>query len=433
MKYVQINSVPNGSTGNVMMRTKEERIVAGDECWTMWGRGRSAENDYEYNFGDKFGFYSDVLLTRFDGKTGFHSKVATSRLIAKLEEIDPDVVHLHNIHGYYINIDILFNWLSKHRCHVNWTLHDCWAFTGHCVHFTYAKCTQWQSHCAYSEPCCQVNAYPKTISKSSVRRNFARKRELFTMLPESQLTLFAPSEWLADSTRQSFLAKYPVEVHHNTIDTQVFKPTSSDFREHCGLQDKFVVLGIASPWTERKGLDDFVRLANELDDRFAVVLVGLSEQQIKQMSTKVTTLSRAASAEGLTEAYVSSDLLVKSSIAEAFAMTVVKSLACDTRVLISRKSACKEAIETLACGNTLVSDLDFESLKETNLTVGEGCKMILLGRTESKRQLAALYSMTNVFFNPTQEDNYPTVNLEARACGAVIWCYDVGGCRETLS
>lgn len=343
MRYVQVNTVPNGSTGTVMRRTAEERRAAGDDCWMMWGRGRAAENDREYNFGSRAGTYADALLTRLDDRAGFHSGAATRRLLDKLDEIDPDVVHLHNLHGYYLNVEMLFGWLASHRCQVRWTLHDCWAFTGHCAYFTYVGCDRWKTGC---HDCPQKGAYPTSRLLDSSGRNWEDKRGIFTGVPPKRMTLVTPSRWLAGLVGKSFLRGYPVEVRHNIVDRTVFKPTPSDFRERHGIGDRFMVLGVASPWTERKGLSDFVRLACELDPgRFAVVLVGLGRRQLR----------------GLPEGVVG------------------------------------------------------------------------LGRTESRGELAAVYTAANAFLNPTWEDNYPTVNLEAQACGTSVVTYDVGGCAETLS
>ena len=343
--YAHINTVPNGSTGGIMMKEHRELLASGEESFVFWGRGRAAEGEREMRFATDLEVKTDVLQTRLDGKAGFHSKAATRRLLSRLDVIQPDVVHLHNLHGYYVNVEMLFEWLVARDCKVEWTLHDCWAFTGHCAHFTYVKCAQWQSHCAYVKPCPQLDTYPKTYSKASCSRNFEQKRRLFNLVPADRMKLITPSQWLADLVGESFLSKYPVEVRHNTIDTSVFKPTPSDFRERYGIGDRFMVLGVASPWTERKGLADFVRLAGELDsEKYAIVLVGLSEKQVKEMP------------EGI----------------------------------------------------------------------------VCLARTDSREELAGIYSTADVFFNPTVEDNYPTVNLEAEACGTPVVTYDTGGCAETL-
>lgn len=290
----------------------------------------------------------DALQTRIDGKAGFHSKGITRRLLKKLDQIDPDVIHLHLLLGYYINVEMLFSWLANHRCRIIWTLHDCWAFTGHCIHFTYVKCMQWCTQCTAYTSCPQKRTYPETWfgGDRSVRWSFEQKRRLFTLLPPERMRLITPSRWLADLVKRSFLAKYDVEVVHNVVDADVFKPTPSDFRERYGIGGRFMVLGVAGRWTERKGLVDFVRLAHELDPkRFSVVVVGMSEGQIKETS-------------------------------------------------------------------------------------GE---LIFLPRTNSPEELAAVYTAADIFFNPTQEDNFPTVNLEAEACGTPVITYDTGGCSETVA
>lgn len=344
--YAHINTVPNGSTGGIMMKEHRELLAAGEESYAFWGRGREAEKPNEMKFASDAEVKLDVLQTRIDGRAGFHSKNATKRLLARLEEIQPDVVHLHNLHGYYVNIEMLFKWLANYKCEVEWTLHDCWAFTGHCAYFSYVKCSQWKDLCAHATPCSQLNTYPKTFSKASCSWNFEEKSRLFNLVPAERMKLIAPSQWLADLVGESFLKDFLVVVRHNTIDTDVFKPTPSDFRERYGIGDRFMILGVASPWTERKGLADFVRLAGELDSgKYGIALVGLSEKQIKEMPEGIV---------GLT-------------------------------------------------------------------------------RTDSREELAGIYSSADAFFNPTTEDNFPTVNLEAEACGTCVVTYDTGGCRETLS
>lgn len=343
--YAHINTVPNGSTGGVMMKEHKELLAAGEESYVFWGRGRVGECDHELRFATDAEVKFDALQTRLDGKAGFHSRAATKRLLERLDEIKPDVVHLHNLHGYYVNVEMLFEWLAARECCVEWTLHDCWAFTGHCAHFTYVKCAQWKSHCAYAKPCPQLDTYPKTYSKASCSWNFEQKKHLFNLVSVERMKLITPSQWLSNLVGESFLSRYTVEVRHNTINTSVFQPTPSDFRERHGIGERFMILGVASPWTERKGLGDFVRLADKLDgDKYAIVLVGLSEKQIQQMP------------EGI----------------------------------------------------------------------------IGLARTDSREELAGIYTAADVFFNPTREDNYPTVNLEAEACGTSVVTYDTGGCRETL-
>ena len=428
--YAHINTVPNGSTGGIMMKEHKELLAAGEESYTFWGRGREAEKTNEMKFASEAEVKLDVLQTRIDGKAGFHSKAATKRLLERLDEIKPDVVHLHNLHGYYVNIEMLFNWLANYNCKVEWTLHDCWSFTGHCAYFTYAKCAQWKEHCANSRPCSQLNTYPKTYSNSSCSWNYEEKNRLFNLVPAERMKLITPSQWLADLVGESFLKNYPVEVRHNTIDTSVFKPTPSDFRERYGIGNRFMILGVASPWTERKGLGDFIRLAGELDnEKYAIVLVGLSEKQIKKLSGQLVALPKTESQEKLAEVYSAADVFVHPGVEETFGMTVIEAQACGTSVVAMEGSACAEIADP-AMATVVTPDLSM--LEAANFNLSGGGRVILMTRTDSPMQLAALYTSADVFFNPTVEDNFPTVNLEAEACGTPVVTYDTGGCRETV-
>ena len=345
LRYVQINSFYNGSTGSIMRKLHAGLLERGVDSYAFWGRRHDTVDSHMQCCATKSEVYLHGAMTRLFDRMGFYSKRDTARLLRRLDEIDPDVVHLHNIHGYYVNIEMLFGWLASHQCQVRWTLHDCWAFTGHCAHFSYVKCEQWRSHCAQSKPCLQLDTYPKTICKANCARNYEDKRRIFTSIPAERMTLITPSQWLADLVGESFMMGYRVEVRHNTVDTAVFKPTRSDFRERNNIGNRFMVLGVASPWTERKGLADFSNLWEKLDHtRYAIVLVGLNEKQLK------------------------------------------------------------------------------------NLPEG----VIGIRRTEFPQELAGIYSTADVFFNPTVEDNFPTVNLEAEACGTPVITYNTGGCAETV-
>lgn len=343
LRYVQLNSFYNGSTGTLMRNLHRNLSARGVDSYIFWGRRHKTVNDHEQCCATKEGVYLHGALSRLTDRAGFYSKRDTAKLLRKLDEIDPDIVHLHNIHGYWINIEMLFGWLAKHHSRVRWTLHDCWAFTGHCPYFQYVGCNRWLAGCF---DCPQKRGYPSSLLLDSSMRNWEDKRRAFTSVPPERMTLITPSRWLAGLVGQSFLKAYPIEVRHNTVDRSVFKPTPSDFRERCGIGDRFMILGVASPWTERKGLDDFVRLVSDLDsDRYAIVLVGLTKKQIKWLPTTI----------------------------------------------------------------------------------------VALERTSSPQELAGIYAAADILFNPTREDNFPTVNLEAEACGTSVATYDTGGCAETIS
>lgn len=350
MRYVQINAYSGGWADSIIFKKHRELVAAGDESWVFWARGKHEQDDHLQRIASYPEVCLDAALTRLDGRPGFHSKAITRRLLKKLDEIDPDVVHLHLLLGYYINVEMLFEWLAAHRCKVVWTLHDCWAFTGHCIYFTYAKCTQWRSGCAASTSCPQKRTYPETLAgDSSVRWSYERKKRLFTMLPAERVQLITPSQWLAGLVKQSFLGKYDVKVVHDTVNTDVFKPTPSDFRERQGLEGRFLVLGVAASWSERKGLPVFVQLAKELDPaRFAVLVVGLSKKQIKRVKAEappIIALPRTNSMEELAEVYTACDVLLNPSVEETFGMNVAEAGACGTDAIVVEGSACAEVAD----------------------------------------------------------------------------------------
>lgn len=346
MRYVQINAYANGWADSIVFSKHRELQSQGHESWVFWARGEHEQDEHMQKIASYPEVCLDALLTRIDGRAGFHSKAITRRLLRKLDAIDPDVVHLHLLLGYYINVGMLFGWLAAHRCKVVWTLHDCWAFTGHCIHFTYAGCDQWRTTgCAVCAPCPQKRTYPETCfgGDRSVRWNFEEKRRLFTILPPERMRLITPSKWLAGLVKRSFLSKYDVEIVHNTVDTSVFKPTPSDFRECYGIGNRFMILGVASKWTERKGLDVFVDLSRNLDsEHFAVVTVGLTKKQIKQVECELVALPRTDSLGMLAEIYTAADVFLNPSIEETFGMNVAEAAACGTRSIVIEGSACAE-------------------------------------------------------------------------------------------
>lgn len=371
MRYVQINSFYNGSTGTIMRGLHKELLEQGHDSYVFWGRRHETVSDHERRCASKAGVCLHGALTRLTGRAGFYSRRDTARLLEELDRIDPDVVHLHNVHGYYVNVEMLFEWLAAHRCQVRWTLHDCWAFTGHCAYFTYVKCAQWQSRCAYEKPCCQLSTYPKTISKRSCIRNFDDKKRLFGLVPAERMELITPSKWLADLVGESFLSKYLVTVKHNEIDRTVFKPTPSDFRERYGIGDRFMVLGVASPWTERKGLGDFEWLAANLDERYAVVLVGLSSKQMKQLPANAVGLGRVDGPAELAGIYTAADLFVNPSREETYGMTVAEAAACGTPVAVVEGSACVEVAEVSGAEAHVIA-ADLSDLRATVIRLGGG-------------------------------------------------------------
>lgn len=343
MKVLFINSVAGiGSTGRIAADQCRELMAQGHECALAYGRDKANCDDIStICIGTPMDFQLHGVMSRLLDNHGFASGCATRKFLNWASEYDPDVLWLHNIHGYYLNIDLLFQWIkSRPQMKVKWTLHDCWSFTGHCAYFDFAGCDRWMTGCY---DCPQKKAYPASMLLDNSKRNFTKKQALFTGVKD--LTLITPSKWLADLVKKSFLKEYPVEVVYNTINTDIFKPTESNFRGDNGLENKKIILSVASIWENRKGLQDILALASMADENWHIVLVG-----------------------------------------------------------------------------TIPNYRDLEIPEN----------VLVIPRTNSPQELAAIYTAADVLVNPTYEDNYPTVNLEALACGTPVITYCTGGSPESL-
>jgi glycosyltransferase involved in cell wall biosynthesis len=345
-KLLLINSgINSGSTGRI---AEEIGLLANSNGWTSYiayGRTENKSQLEKIKMGNKLSLYWHVLLTRLFDWHGLASSRATQKLIEQIQTINPDIIHLHNIHGYYLNYKILFQYLKKSNIPVVWTLHDCWAFTGHCVYFDYIKCDKWKTQC---NQCPQKKTYPSSFFKDRSRQNFSSKKESF-LYNQDLLTLVPVSNWLADLCSQSFFKNTSIKQIYNGVNINIFKPASEEKKNEIlkkyNIKTNFLILGIASVWSKRKGLDDFIKLSNLIPDDYSILLVGLTAKQIKKLPPQI----------------------------------------------------------------------------------------IGIKRTENVNELAVIYSVADVFISPTWEDNFPTTNLEALACGTPIITYKTGGSIEAVS
>ncbi|WP_317414259.1 glycosyltransferase [Holdemanella porci] len=341
MKILMINVVCGiRSTGRICTDLAKELDKEGHQVKIAYGRD-SVPPQYE-KYAVKIGSEFDVKLhgikSRMFDRAGFGSENATKRFIEWVEKFDPDIIHLHNIHGYYINVEILFDYLRRCNRKIIWTLHDCWSFTGHCTYFDYVSCTKWKEGCFN---CSQRREYPESLLIDNSKNNYIEKKKIFTGI--KNLIIITPSKWLADLVHQSFLKEYPVFVINNGVDTDVFKKNSMISDSKNKYVDKKIILGVAAIWNRRKGLRDFIELSKIIDDRYKIIVVGVSENQINMLPPNI----------------------------------------------------------------------------------------IGIKRTNSVEELSKLYNIATVFVNPTYEDNYPTTNLEAIACGTPVISYKTGGSSES--
>lgn len=342
MKILLINEVCGyTSTGRICGEIAEELCGKGHEVKIAYGRSSYVPEKYRkygIKIGNDWSVRFHALQTRLFDRHGFGSRRATKKFLEWADKFDPDIVWLHNLHGYYINIELLFQWIKSHpEKNVKWTLHDCWAFTGHCVHFTMAKCDKWKEGC---RNCPQKGEYPASRWRDRSEKNYREKKKLFCGI--EKMLIITPSQWLAGLVGQSFLRDYPVEVRHNKIDETVFKPTKSNFREKYGLQEKKIILGVANVWGKGKGLDDFLELAKMLDDDYAVVLVGLSAKQLKRIPEKIKGFDKVKEARQLAEIYSASDIYINASKEETFGLTTLEAAKCGTKVIVYDATASTE-------------------------------------------------------------------------------------------
>ena len=358
MKVLLINSVCGiRSTGRICTDIAETLETQGHQCKIAYGREVVPEKfkKYAVRIGTNNSVRRDAFFTRLFDNAGFNSTLATKKFIKWIKEYNPDVIHLHNLHGYYINIKILFNFLAKSNIPVVWTLHDCWAFTGHCSHFVSKKCNKWQTQCF---KCPSKKSYPKSILIDASKRNYQAKKRLFTSV--KNMTIVTPSDWLKNLVEKSFLGKYPVKTIHNGIDLSVFKPTESNFREQHGLTDKKIILGVASAWGKGKGLDDFIELSKKINDEYKVVLVGLKKEQVKNLPQQILAIERTNSIEQLAEIYTAADVFFNPSRQETMGLTTVEAMACGTPAVVSNFTAVPEVMDEN--GGIVVEDLQVDNV-----------------------------------------------------------------------
>ena len=358
-KLLQINPVmrTNTSTGRIMKEIGELAMANGWESYVAYSGGRDGlmhTTSVPVPVGDRLSVAWHAVQTRLFDRHGLASIRATKEFIKRIDEISPDIVHIHNIHGYFLNYEILFDYLSHSDIQVVWTVHDCWLYTGHCYYYAKAGCTRWKTRCHH---CPQKHKFPASWLLDRSARNWEDKKKAFTSMPKDRLTIVPVSDWIRREMSESFLKDFDYQTIHNGIDIDAFCPKpqgDGEVRARYGIGDRHIILGVASIWSDEKGLGDFVRMAGKLNDDEIIVLVGI-----------------------------------------------------DRKMLDDRLA--EEGAQAL------------------------GSRFITVKRTADTGQLAELYSAATAFVNPTWQDNYPTVNLEAISCGTPVVTYRTGGSVEAIS
>ena len=346
MNVLQINTTYNsGSTGRIVSQIGEKISSLGGKSYVAYGRG-SANSKFSklFKVGSKLDFYFHALLTRIFDLHGFGSISNTRRLIKFIEGNEIDVIHLHNVHGYYLNLKILFDYLRVLDLPVVWTLHDCWTFTGHCSHFMNANCNKWETFC---NKCPQLDSYPRSIFFDNSKLNFFHKKELFCSVPN--LTLIPVSSWLEGVLRKSFLSKSAIHKIYNGIDLDCFNPDriNSSITDFYKIGKRKIVLGVANVWNEKKGYLDFISLSTMLSSDYQVVIIGLSRSQIKKLPSNVIGISRTEHLDDLVSWYTNSLVLFNPTYEDTYPTVNLESIACGTPVITYNTGGSPESITNL--------------------------------------------------------------------------------------
>lgn len=349
IRVLQISTVcGSGSVGRIMVDIYHTLEKNGDRALIAYGRQKAPDGIQAFRFGSGADMALHVLSTFFKGEHGFASAGQTRRLTEKIRQWDPDVIHLHNIHGFVLQVELLFAYLKEAGKPVVWTLHDCWPYTGHCAFYDYTGCGGWKSGCRFCRE--YRRTYPYALFKNRTESNYIRKRAAFTGVPG--LTLAVPSRWLEAEVKQSFLGAYPVEVIPNGIDRGKFRPMRTGLRARLGLEDRFVVLGVANVWERRKGLAYLLWLAEKLPADCRVVLIGLSGRQKRRLPEKVLGISRTADTEELAGYYSMADVFVNATLEDNFPTTNLEALSCGTPVITFDTGGSPECLDE-SCGRVV--------------------------------------------------------------------------------
>lgn len=344
MKIIEINiTKSSGSTGRIATQIQKYVNDKGDLCQIAFGYGND-EDITDFSMYSWVGTHMHSFLSRKLCMQGRCSWFQTYRLLKFLKEEKPDIVHLHNIHGHYLNYEILFRYLKSIQIPVIWTFHDCWPYTGKCAHYSSAGCEKWKTECF---DCPNLQTYPDSSFDGS-RKNYQYKKRCFTDL--KKLHIVCNSDWLKSQVEESFFKGREISRIYNGVDTGVFySKTANDVKEAAekyGIDlKKKTILGVSSVWKADKGLQIFLELAQAIPSEYQVVLVGVSDRQKETLPKAVAAIERTEDMQELATLYTLADVLVNASKEETFGMVAVEAMACGTPVVVSSQTACPEIVD----------------------------------------------------------------------------------------
>lgn len=358
MRVFQLNTFCGvKSTGRIALEIAKLVKNDGGECLIGYGVPELSPDakDYAFRIGLPFERKVHAAMRKLLDAEGYGSLLGTLSLIRKLKQFQPDLIHIHNLHGCYLHLPTLFRYLKKTQIPVVWTLHDCWPFTGHCAYFDYSRCERWKTGC---HSCPQQKSYPVCIGLDGSKRNYRHKKKWFSML--KNLTFVAPCEWMLKPLKASYMGKYPAKVILNGVNLEAFAPTSGSLREEYQLQNCKICLSVAAEWDARKGLTYLKQAAEKLGSDYRFVVIGLDDEQIQQLPDNMLGLQRTANVKELAAWYTSADCLVNPTLEDNMPMVNLEALACGTPVAVFETGGCPEAVDA-SCG-IVVPQGDVDSL-----------------------------------------------------------------------
>lgn len=331
-KLLQINATANwGSTGRIAEHINIKAKERGWDCYIAYGRKNNSSHSQLIRVGSVLNPYIHFAQQFFFDTEGLNSQCPTRRLIEQIKSLKPDVIHLHNIHDHWLNYKILFEYLNTTDIPIVWTQHDCWAFTGGCMHFVHSNCEKWKTHC---KDCPQKKSF-----LDSSKRNFKLKKLLFE--GNRNMTIVAVSQWMGIFLQESFLKNKKIEVIHNGVDLNVFKPISDNKGKN-----KFQILAVSSVWHRSKGLYDVFKLRELLSEEYEITMVGLSADQVKQLPKEIIGIQRTQNIQELVKLYSESDVFINPTYADTFPTVNIEALSCGTPVITYKTGGSPEAIDT---------------------------------------------------------------------------------------
>ena len=403
MKILQINTIANsGSTGRIAEGISVLANQYGFDSVIAYGRWAVPSQTPLVKIGKKQDYLWHGIESRVFDNHGLASRKATLQFLNKIAIFKPNIIHLHNIHGYYLNYPLLFEYLANEKIPIVWTLHDCWPFTGHCVYYDFCGCNRWKTQCHH---CPQKKTYPASFLFDRSKQNYADKKHFFT-LPEN-MTIVPVSQWLSNQVAESFLKNYPRKVIYNGIDTDVFHPyNQNEMKVKFGWQGKKILLGVASTWSPRKGLKDFIKLSQILPEDFLIVLVGLSEEQKKMLPANIQGIARTESTAELAQLYSAADIVLNLSREETFGLTTVEGFSCGTPGIAYNTTASPELFSADKNG-FIVEPGDIDKLSQAVHTLAnkdkstyiDSCRNYVLDNFRMQDRFAEYINLYNQLLN----------------------------------